>query len=100
MIEYQKGFLGIPSLAYVRGSVLPRCLLPALLSAAVTASVRWIGWFSGDLQAESMWHASSQSEYSAYGQGAFQSLNVLVGFLLVYRTQQGYARQVRQALPV
>jgi predicted membrane chloride channel (bestrophin family) len=93
MIEYQKGLFGVPALFYFHGSVLPRCVFPAMLSAAITAAIRWIGYFTEDLQAESMWHASETSDYSAYGQGAFQSLNVMLGFLLVYRTQQGYARQ-------
>ena len=93
MIEYQKGLFGAPALLHFHGSVLPRCVFPAMLSAAITAAIRWIGFFTEDLEADSMWHASATSDYSSYGQGAFQSLNVMVGFLLVYRTQQGYARQ-------
>ena len=99
MIEYRKGLFGVPALFHFHGSVLPRCVLPGLLSAAITACIRWIGISTHDLEAQSMWNVESENEYSSYGKGAFASLNVVVGFLLVYRTQQGYARywQARMA---
>ena len=49
MIPYVKGFLGIPSLTYLQGSVLPRCTVPATVSALICIGIRWLGWVSGDL---------------------------------------------------
>ena len=62
MIEYVKGFLGIPSLTYWQGSVLPRCTVPASLSALVVVAIRWIGWLSGDLDPE-----HDTADFSQYG---------------------------------
>jgi len=84
MIDYSKGFLGLPSLTHWHGSVLPRAAIPAIFSAFATTLTRFIGDQTEDL--------SHDGTFSAYGQGAFQSLNFVVGFMVIYRAQQAYAR--------
>ena len=77
MIEYNKGFLGLPSLTHWYGSVLPRCAIPGLASAAMTMLVFF---FNRD------------ESWDQFDPAAFQSLNFVVGFMVIYRTQQAYAR--------
>ena len=93
MIEYNKGYLGLPSLCYWFGSVLPRCSIPAITSAALTWLVRYVGIVTQGLNEENF-----ESEFSVYGQGAFQSLNTFVAFVVIYRAQQAYSRFVHSTL--
>ena len=86
MIDYQKGFLGLPSFLYWYGSVVPRCLLPAVTSASITLLVKWIYPPSRE-DAET----EADDVVDAYGP-SMAALNFIVGFIVVYRAQQGYAR--------
>ena len=67
MIEYQKGYLGIPSLFHYYGSVLPRCFVPAMFSGVIVVAIRWIGVWTGDIA----WDSSAEHSpemFSMYGQ--------------------------------
>lgn len=88
MIDYQKGFLGLPSFFYWYGSVVPRCLLPAVTSAVVTRCI--IAAYEGHENAEGEADLNLELK-DAVGNG-LSALNVIVGFLVVFRAQQGYAR--------
>jgi len=82
MIEYQKGFLGLPSFLHWYGSVVPRSLVPAVVSAIATIVIKLT-----DLVKEN----ETNQKGPAYGP-AMTAINYIVGFLLVYRAQQSYAR--------
>ena len=88
MIDYQKGFLGLPSFLFWYGSVVPRCLLPAVTSAVVTRCiiVAYESWKDAEGEAD-----LNLELKDAAGNG-LSALNVIVGFLVVFRAQQGYAR--------
>lgn len=88
MIDYQKGFLGLPSFFYWYGSVVPRCLLPAAISAVVTSCI--IAAYEGSEYAEG--EADLNLELKDAAGSGLSALNVIVGFLVVFRAQQGYAR--------
>ena len=83
MIDYQKGFLGLPSFLYWYGSVVPRSLVPAVVSASATVAIKWSATKGEEDETE--------DGEPAYG-AAMTALNWIVGFLLVYRAQQSYAR--------
>ena len=89
MIQYRKGFLGLPTFLFWYGSVVPRCLIPATVSASVTFLVHlsYHGWLADDDE-------SGEPSNFAYGAPMAQALNFIVGFMVVYRAQQGYARYV------
>ena len=76
MIDYRKGFLGLPSLLFWYGSVVPRCLLPATVSACLTVVFKYVP-------------GCGFEELPASAMGA---INFIIGFLVIYRAQQGYMR--------
>ena len=83
MIDYRKGFLGLPSLLFWYGSVVPRCLLPATVSACLTVVFKYVpgcGFEEG---------CGFEDELPASAMGA---ISFIIGFLVIYRAQQGYMR--------
>ena len=92
MIDYHKGYLGVASFQYWYGSVVPRCALPAVLSAMFTCLIKTQYWPRIDVEEEEVrpdyWDTTGGT---AYG-NSYAALNWVVGFMVIYRVQQAYAR--------
>lgn len=84
MIQYRKGFVHIfLNAARVRGSVFPQSMLMAVPCSLFAAFLRWSDEGKAWLEEESAVITNS----AAWGGFSF-----LVGFLIVFRTSQAYAR--------
>eukprot|EP00210_Caulerpa_lentillifera_P008030 g7667.t1 len=88
MIVYHKRLWGLPLLCRFYGSALPRCLPLALMSGALTLVLE----LTAGEDANS--HAPTQSEEDPWWWHPypFQTFAFIVGFMLVFRSNFGYAR--------
>jgi len=85
MIRYKKGNFRLTNLLRVRGSVFPQSLHLAFWCGAMSAAFKIMEmhkWYGADL-----FFANVLNNNSAYS-----SFSVLIGFLVIFRTQQAYSR--------
>jgi predicted membrane chloride channel (bestrophin family) len=86
MIPLEKGYLGLATIFQVHGSSLPRALIPALYSFAVTMLMFYVPTSHGDMQ----WRHYFMLLMPDWK--AFQIFGSITMFLLVFRTQLSYSR--------
>ena len=85
MIPYEKGYLGLATLWQFHGSSLPRALVPALYSFAMTMLMFYAPTSQGG-----MWRHYFVLLMPDWK--AFQIFGSITMFLLVFRTQLSYSR--------
>lgn len=79
MITYSKNFWGLPHLLRLYGSTIPRTLAFAILSSGLTALFHYIPY-------QGYYTSLIDHPYP------YQVFALIVGFILVFRTNQGYTR--------
>jgi len=83
MIEYEAGSLGIFFAFSLRGSVLPKSFGFAVVCAALTVFLHWILSETGQ---------KDSFDIGSKGTTVVSMFTFVLGFLLVFRTQQAYSR--------
>mmetsp|Transcript_15590 Transcript_15590/g.34960 ORF Transcript_15590/g.34960 Transcript_15590/m.34960 type:complete len:564 (+) Transcript_15590:128-1819(+) len=81
MITYDSSYMGMKSLVIMQGSVLPRALVWALPCGVMGSVISFLGVFGAGSQDDS---------YEALA--SFVSFNAILGFLVIFRSQQAYSR--------
>mmetsp|Transcript_60784 Transcript_60784/g.144815 ORF Transcript_60784/g.144815 Transcript_60784/m.144815 type:complete len:590 (+) Transcript_60784:184-1953(+) len=83
MIIYDTSYMGLETLLSRRGSVIPRALIWALPCGLVGAILSYSQVLTGD-------DGGDHSSFSALA--GFVSFNAILGFLVIFRSQQAYSR--------